>query len=285
MSTGRQAVGARARAAPNFISISFARDFHGGQLSQPLPQPLHLPFAHRALLADAVDTLRVHIKLAVLGQQFDRDARTGLLPRLSQELFLKPRETPLRRSHQILYRRVAAAHFRQHRFGGDAAIHHPDAPCATILLLDFGEEHPQRLAVGGVAGQHLVGQGQTVRGDHQRNHHLRAVRPLVAAVAVAALVALCHVRGVDLEVGAGQIVKQYIEIRIEQVAPARHQMREQVRFVLQQKVMAGVEFVRIGQPEVRPQQVGHSAVAEPIAVQLPLAASAISRYDTNTCRT
>jgi hypothetical protein len=81
-----------------------------------------------------------------------------------------------------------------------------------------------------------------------------------------------HALGLDPGVGAGQIVKQHIEIRIEQVAPARHQMREQRVFVLQQEVMAGVELVRLSQPEVRPQQVGHGAVAKPIAMQLPLAA-------------
>jgi hypothetical protein len=81
-----------------------------------------------------------------------------------------------------------------------------------------------------------------------------------------------HALGLDPGVGAGQIVKQHIEIRIEQVAPARHQMREQRVFVLQQEVMAGVQLVWIGQPEVRPQQVGHGAPAEPIAMQLPLAA-------------
>src|SRR6476469_4512106 len=49
-------------------------------------------------------------------------------------------------------------------------------------------------------------------------------------------------------------------------------MREQCLLVLQQEVMAGVELVRLSQPEVRPQQVGHGAVAKPIAMQLPLAA-------------
>ena len=49
-------------------------------------------------------------------------------------------------------------------------------------------------------------------------------------------------------------------------------MREQCVFVPQQKVVAGVELVRLGQSEVRPQQVGHGALAEPVAVQLPLAA-------------
>jgi hypothetical protein len=168
------------------------RDVHRGKLSQPLPQPLQLPAAHRAFLADAIDALCVDIKFAVLGQQFDRDARASLLPRLGQQSLLKPREAPFRRSHQVLHRRVAGPHLRQHRFGGNAAIHHPDTPRATILLLDPGEEHPQRRAVSRIAGQHLVGQGQAVRGDHQRDHHLRAVRPLVPAVAVATLVVLRH---------------------------------------------------------------------------------------------
>jgi hypothetical protein len=75
------------------------------------------------LLADAVVTLSEHVKSAVLGQQFDWDARTGLLPRHGQELLLKARETPFRRSYQILHRRIAGPHFGQHRFGGDAAIH------------------------------------------------------------------------------------------------------------------------------------------------------------------
>jgi predicted aconitase len=92
------------------------------------------------------------------------------------------------------------------------------------LLFDPGEEHPQRRAVRRVAGQHLVSQGKTVRGNHQRDHHLRAVRPLVAAVTMTTLVALRHVRGVDLEVRAGQIVEQHVEIRVEQVTPARHEM-------------------------------------------------------------
>ena len=59
---------------------------------------------------------------------------------------------------------------------------------------------------------------------------------------------------------------------VEQVTPARHQMREQRVFVLQQKIMAGVELVCLCQSEVCPQQIGHGTLAEPIAVQLPLAA-------------
>ena len=114
--------------------------------------------------------------------------------------------------------------------------------------------------------------GQTVRCDHQCDHHLRTVRPFVAAVTVAALVALGHVRGVDLEIGAGQIVEQHVEADVEQIAPARHQMREQIRFVRQQKIMTGVKLVRLGQTEIRTEQIGHGAAAEPVTVQFPLAA-------------
>ena len=49
-------------------------------------------------------------------------------------------------------------------------------------------------------------------------------------------------------------------------------MGEQVRFVLQQKIMTGVEFVRLGQAKIRSQQIGHGTAAEPVTVQLPLTA-------------
>ena len=40
----------------------------------------------------------------------------------------------------------------------------------------------------------------------------------------------------------------------------------------EQQVMTGVELVRLGQAEIRTQQVGHGAVAEPFAMQPPLTA-------------
>jgi hypothetical protein len=89
---------------------------------------------------------------------------------------------------------------------------------------------------------------------------------------VPALVTLGQIRRVDLEISTGQIVEQHIEIGVEQVAPALRQMREQRLLVGQQKVMAGIQLVRLRQSKIRPQQVAHSAVAEPFAVQLPLAA-------------
>ena len=139
------------------------------------------------------------------------------------------------------------------------------------MQLDLAQEHPKRFAVGGVAGQHLVSQRQAVGRDHQRDHHLRAVRPLVAAVTVAALAAFRQVGSVDLEVGAGQIIEQHIEVGIEQIAPASDQMREQRFLMLQQQIVAGIELVFLSQTKVRHEQIGHRAVAEPFTVQPPLA--------------
>jgi hypothetical protein len=55
------------------------------------------------------------------------------------------------------------------------------------LAFDPGQEVAQRLAVGGVAGENLIGQRQTVRRNNQRDDDLRTIGPFVAAVAVAAL--------------------------------------------------------------------------------------------------
>ena len=220
---------------------------------QPLPQPLQLPPAHGALLGDAIGTLGEDVKLAVLGQQLDLDARRApparaCPARCFSNRVRRPLGVPTRYCTGGSLPRISAS---------TASVGMPRSITQTRRALPYccsilREEHPQRRAVRGVAGQHLVGQRQAVRRDHQRDHHLRAVRPLVAAVAVAALVALRHVRGVDLEVGAGQIVEQHVEVDVEQVAPALHQMREQRVLVLQQQVMAGIELVRLGQTEVAP---------------------------------
>ena len=131
------------------------------------------------------------------------------------------------------------AHLGENRLGRDAAIHHPDASGLAVLRLDLAEEAAQRRLVGGVAGQHFVGKRQAVRRHHQGDHHLRTVRPLVAAIAVAALVAFGHIGGIDLEIGAGQVVEQNVEAGVEQVAPAVDEMAEQRLLVGEQVVVAG----------------------------------------------
>ena len=80
--------------------------------------------------------------------------------------------------------------------------------CASILA---------RKAVRDIAGQDLVGQGKTVRGDDQGDDHLDAIGAFIPAVAEGAFPML---RWVALEVGAGQVVEQHVKAGIEEAAPA-----------------------------------------------------------------
>jgi len=177
-------------------------------------------------------------------------------------------QAPLGRADQVLHRRVGLAHLGQHFLGRDPPVHQPHPP---VLPLDPGQEVAQRRLVGRVAGQHLVGQGQAVGGHHQGDDHLYAVRPVVARVAEPALVAL-RKRRLRLEVGAGQIVEQDVEAGIEQVPPPARQVIEQRRLVLQQTIVAAVEFVDFRQAEIGTQQIRQRRALEPLPMQAPFAA-------------
>ena len=212
------------------------------------------------------------MELAVLGRQFDLHPLARFLPGLVEEQLLKLGQAPLRGADQGAHRRIALPHLGRHRLGRNAAIHQPDAPRLAVLRLDLGEKLPQGLVVLGVTGEDLVGQRQAFRRDHQSDHHLRAIRPAVAAVAMPALVAFRQCCGVDLKVSAGQIVEQHIEAGVEQVPPAPDQMGKQRVLVRRQPVVTGVRLVRFGQTKIGAQEIGHGAVAEPLAMQLPFAA-------------
>jgi hypothetical protein len=118
-----------------------------------------------------VEALGKDIELVVVGKQLDLNALADLLPRLVEQVLLQPVQPSLGRADDVLHRRIAVAHLGQDRLGRHAAVHHPDPPRLAVLLLDPGEERAQRLAVGGVAGQHLVGQRQALGRDHQGDHH------------------------------------------------------------------------------------------------------------------
>ncbi len=122
-----------------------------------------------------------------------------------------------------------------------------------------------------VARQHLVGERKTLRGHHQRNDHLHAVRAMIARVTVAALVLLVG-RRIGLEIRAREVIQQHIEARVEQIPPATHQMIEQRLLVLEQPVVTGVERVNVGQRGIRAQQIAQRAALKPVPMQTPLAA-------------
>jgi hypothetical protein len=67
-------------------------------------------------------------------------------------------------------------------FGGDAPVHDPDAPGLAVTLLNQLEHVPERGFVGGVAGEHFIGQRQSLGRDDQRHDDLHAIAALVPAV-------------------------------------------------------------------------------------------------------
>ncbi len=162
-------------------------------------------------------------------------------------------------------------HLGQHLFGGDAAVHHPDALGLAVLRLDLRKEGAQGRLVRGVAGENVVGERKAVGRHDERNDHLHAVWALVAAVAVPALVALVA-RRIGFEIRAGQIVEKDVEAGAEQILPALAQVRKQRRLVLDELVEAAIERVLLDQRKIPVEQIAHRALFEPQPVQAPLAA-------------
>ena len=150
-------------------------------------------------------------------------------------------------------------------------FHNPDPFGGTETAADRREHVTQRRFVGGVTGQHLVGERQAFGRDDEGDDDLHAVAAFVAAVAEAAGIVLVG-RHVAFEAGRGQIVEQHFVARVEQIAPALAKMREEFLFVRQQQVVAAVKGVVLRRAGVQAEQVGQSGRGKPMTVQTPLAA-------------
>lgn len=131
-----------------------------------------------------------------------------------------------------------------------------------------GEEVRKRGLLARVARHRLVGQREPLRRHHQADHHLHAVRALVAAVAE---LPQTLERRVALEVGARQVVQQHVEARLEQRLPALAQKAEELPTMRQQLVQAAVQHV-VRQRLRGAQQIRQRTVSVPVPVQPPLAA-------------
>ncbi len=129
--------------------------------------------------------------------------------------------------------RIARPHLGQHFLARNAAIHDPNALRLAILGLDLLQKAAQGCLVAGIARHDFIGKGKTFRCDHQRDDHLHTVGPLVAAIAVLALVVFGK-GWIALEVSAREIIKQHLEARIKEIFPALLQMTKERAFMLQQ---------------------------------------------------
>ena len=134
-----------------------------------------------------------------------------------------------------------------------------------MTLLNQLQQVAQRGLVGGVAGEHFISQRQTFGRDDQRHDHLHAVAALVATVTEAAGIGfICG--HVAFKIGAGQIVKQHVELRAEEIAPAPTQMGEEFVLVCEQTVETAIERVVLRKAFVRAEQVGAGGGGKPVAV-------------------
>ena len=167
--------------------------------------------------------------------------------------------------------RIAGPHLRQHLLRRNAPVHHPDPLGLAIQFFDPLQKTAQRGFVRRVPRHHFVGQRKTFRRHHQRDDHLHAVRPLVPAVAITTLVPFGK-RRIALEIRAGQIVEQHLELHPEQILPAPPQMTEERQPMFQHLVQAPIQRILFRQAEILLQQIGHRAVVKPLPMQPPFAA-------------
>ena len=94
----------------------------------------------------------------------------------------------------------------------------------------------------GVARQHFIGQGITFRADNQRRDHLDTVGPFVPAVTKATLVSFGKGR-IALKIGAGQIVKQHVELGAKLLLPPALQIFEQFLPMFEQSIQTAIQIV------------------------------------------
>ncbi len=187
------------------------------------------------------------------------------LPRLAQQLLFQLAQQVLWRAHEVAD--FIAAHLLKSRLGRYAPVHHPHAPGLAVHGLDLLQELRQRGLVRPVPRQHFVRHRQALGGHHQRDDHLAAVGPLVAAVAVPGLGDLLTA---PLEVRAGQVVQQHVEAGVEQRLPAFDEELAKLLLVGKDAVQAAVQPVLGRHREAQPQQLVHRAAQEPAAMHREL---------------
>ena len=257
------------------LGPALLRDHLMLQAVQSVRQRLEPSPPHRVLLRPALRALGQHEQFALPFQQLHAHPLVHLLPRLVQQVLLHLAQQMPGRADQIADPFVA--HLLERRLGGDAPIHDPHAPGLAVERLDLRQEVLERGMVQRVAGEHLVRQRQAIGRHDQRDDHLAAIAPAVAAVAVPGLGDL---PAAPLEVGAGEIVQQHVERSVEQRPPALDQVLAKIVLVRQHAIEAAIQSVLLGHGKVdAPEQLVHRAAQEPAAMHRELAARLAQAID------
>ena len=190
-----------------------------------------------------------------------------LHPGALQKFAFHPLQLRAGRAHQVLPAPLAQR--RQIRFAHDPAVKHPDPPRPSVLAFHHAHDRFQARHIRAVAAEGFVAQGKTFGVDDERDHHLLAVGPMVARVAPLQQRVLL---GLAFHVGAGQVVKQHVELGAEQFAIAFLQMALQFRLVGQQPVQTTIQAGVVDLAFRNPQQIIQCRGGIPALLDAQLAA-------------
>ena len=175
-------------------------------------------------------------------------------------------ELPLGRPHHVTPARllepgeIGRAHH--------AAVHHPDALGHPEAGLHGGDDLLHRGDISPVAREDLVPQGQPRAGDDEREAHLLAVRPVVAAVAPLRE-GVGH--GVPFEVGARHVVEEEVIVHLEEFAEAGDEVRLQCGLVGQEVIQGAVAAVVVHQGHGHPEEILQGGLPIPNLGEVELA--------------
>src|SRR5262249_15723805 len=100
-------------------------------------------------------------------------------------------------------------------------------------------------------------------------HHLLGIKPLISAVAI---LGFSNLFALTLDVGAGQVIQQHIQLCLEQVLPALPQMLKQGWLALQNAIQRTIETILFCHRKVSPQPLSHRTLIAPLPVHAKLAA-------------
>ena len=237
------------------------------EVIQAFHQPLEFPPPDRPLLVATIFATGQHVNFPFLLDELHLQRFMDLAPGPIYQGLLHLAQPALGRSDQIMD--SLGPHLPQNFLRGNAPIHHPDPIRLAVQRFDASQKALQRRLIRGVSGHDLVGQRQPIRRDHQRDHHLPAVRPTIPAVTV---LGLRDLFAQTLEVGARQVIEENVELRVEQRPPLLHQVPVQCILVFDQPIQAAVQPIFAGRREVHAQQFIQGRLQEPLPMNPPFAA-------------
>ena len=202
----------------------------------------------------------------VRGDLFDLDAFLHRRPIAFEQVLLEATQHGFGRADDVTA--VTLAQHLQIRLADHAAVEHPDALTAAVLLLHRIDDGLERFRIVAIALENFVAQRQSVLGDDQTDAHLRTIGSMIARMA-----ALGHRIGHALafEIRTRDIVDQKLLIRPKQLADAATEVLFQFFLEGRQFVHADIQTIGVHFLDRHAQKVVQGRAAIPRRLDVMLA--------------